>query len=130
MQRHPVLVILATLSLGLALRAQSSATPGGQSDTTPPTTMSPPVQIAVTGCLKRGNVGGFRITDQNGATWMLISKDVDLSEHLNHVVTVTGKPAPMPPQQQGANSQQGEGGTSAHGLRVLTLKMLSNSCTR
>lgn len=123
----PVLVILAILSLGLAVRAQSSATPGGQSETTPPSTMSPPIQVAVTGCLKRGNEGGFRIT-QNGTTWRLIAKDVDLAGHLNHVVTVTGKLAPLPPQQ-GANSEN-EAGNPSHGLRVLTLKMLSNSCTR
>ncbi len=138
MRRHLALVILAILSLGLSLRAQSSAPQGaqssetqsGQSDANPPRTMSPPIQISLTGCLKRGNVGGYRLTDQNGITWMLISKDVDLAEHLNHVVTVTGKPAPLPPQQQGADSQQSEGSNPAHGLRVLTVKMLSNSCTR
>ena len=57
-----VLVTLAVLSLGLSLRAQSGATPGGQSDTNPPRTMSPPIQIAVTGCLKRSNEGGYRLT--------------------------------------------------------------------
>ena len=135
MRRHLALVILAILSLGLSLRAQSTATPGGQSEATPPRTMSPPIQISVTGCLKRGNVGGYRLTDQNGTSWTLISQDVNLAEHLNHAVTVTGKPVPLPPQQQqqGANSQQGasdEAGKHAPGLRVLTLKMLSNSCTR
>jgi hypothetical protein len=89
--------------------------------------MSPPIQVAVTGCLKRGNEGGFRIT-QNGTTWRLIAKDVDLAGQLNHVVTVTGKLAPLPPQP-GENSEN-EAGNPSHGLRVLTLKMLSNSCTR
>jgi len=128
-----VLVTLAVLSLGLSLRAQSSATPGGQSDTNPPRTVSPPIQIAVTGCLKRSNEGGYRLTDHNGTTWLLTSDTVNLAEHLNHSVTVTGKPVTTPKQQE-ANSQQGgtaEGGSKpSPGLRVLTLNMLSNSCTR
>ncbi len=127
------LVILAVLSLGLSLDAQSSATPGGQSDANQPGTASPPIQIAVTGCLKRSNEGGYRLTDHNGTTWLLTSDKVNLAEHLNQVVAVTGKPA-MPPKQQEASSQQGgtaEGGNKpTPGLRVLTLSMLSNSCTR
>jgi len=134
-----VLVILAVLSLGLSLRAQSGATQSGQSDTNPPAIanppriMSPPIQIVVTGCLKRSNEGGYRLTDQNGTSWRLTSDTVNLAEHLNHSVTVTGKPATTP-QQQEANSQQGgtteSGSKPSPGLRVLNLKMLSNSCTR
>lgn len=128
-----VLVTLAVLGWGLSLGAQLGGTQYGQSDTNPPRTASPPIQIAVTGCLKRGNEGGYRLTDQNGTTWQLTSQTVDLGEHLNHVVTVTGKPAPTPKQQE-ANSQQSgapeAGSKPSPGLRVLTLKMLSNSCTR
>ena len=142
MIRRPTLIsalaILAVLSLGLSLHAQSSATPGGQSDTNPPATtnppriMSPPIQIVVTGCLKQGNEGGFRLTDQNGTSWRLTSNSVALVEHLNQSVTVTGKPG-TPPQQQEANSPARtteSGGKPAPGLRVLNLKLLSNSCTR
>jgi hypothetical protein len=127
-----VLVTLAVLSLGLSLRAQLGGTQYGQSATNGPGPISPPIQIAVTGCLKRGNEGGYRLTDQNGTTWQLTSETVNLAEHLNHVVTVTGKPAPTPKQQE-ANSQSGTteaGSRPSPGLRVLTLKMLSNSCTR
>lgn len=133
MRRRPALmsalVILAILGLGLALRAPSGATQSGQSDTNPPRTVSPPIQLVVTGCLKRSNEGGYRLSDQNGTTWQLTSKDVNLAEHLNHVVTVTGKPATTPKQQE-ANSQPSEAGNPSPGLRVVTLKMLSNSCTR
>ena len=136
MKRRPalmsVLVILAVLSLVLSIQAQSSATPGGQSDTNPPRTISPPIQIAVTGCLKRSNEGGYRLTDQNGTTWLLTSDKVNLAEQLNHSVTVTGKPVTTPKQE--ASGQQGgtaEGASKrTPGLRVLTLNMLSNSCTR
>ncbi|MGA2370307.1 MAG: hypothetical protein ACLPPV_11685 [Candidatus Korobacteraceae bacterium] len=126
------LVTLAVLGLGLSLRAQSGTTANGQSDAAPPRTMSPPIQIAVTGCLKQSNEGGYRLKDRNGTTWQLTSDTVDLHEHLNHVVSVTGKPMPTP--QPGSNSPQ-EGTANAAskpspGLRVLTLKMLSNSCTR
>jgi len=94
--------------------------------------MSPPIQIAVTGCLKRSNEGGYRLKDRNGTTWQLTSDTVDLHDHLNHVVTVTGKPAPTP-QPEANNPQDGTAATASKpspGLRVLTLKMLSNSCTR
>ena len=95
--------------------------------------MSPPLQMAVTGCLKRSNDGGYRITDQNSTTWLLTSNTLDLAEHLNHVVTVTGKPAPTPQQPEANSSQVGTTDAATKpspGLRVLTLKMLSNSCTR
>jgi hypothetical protein len=128
-----VLLTLAVLGLGLSLHAQSTATPGGQSDTNPPRTASPPIQIAVTGCLKRGNEGGYRLTDRNGTTWQLTSDTVNLAEHLNHSVTVTGKPATTAKQQEASGQQGGTaepGSKPSPGLRVLTLSMLSNSCTR
>ncbi|MFZ0312632.1 MAG: hypothetical protein WAL85_08000 [Candidatus Korobacteraceae bacterium] len=133
MRRHPVLIILAILFLGLSLGAQTTATSGGQSPATPPNTMSPPIQIAVTGCLKRGNEGGYRLKDQNGTIWQLTSTAVKLGHHLNQVIAVTGKPAPTTPQSEANPSQGGTTDTAAKpspGLRVLTLKMLSNSCTR
>src|ERR1017187_3964843 len=51
--------------------------------------------INVTGCLKKGSEPvGYYITDQNGTTWELSSKTVDLSEHVNHVVSVAGHEMP------------------------------------
>ena len=123
------------LTLCPRLSAQSSSTQDPQSGAVPGGVVTNPLQIAVTGCLQRGGEsGGYYISDQNGTTWKLTSSTVNLAEHLSHSVMVTGKPIATP-QQQG-NNGDGQGGKTEGGskpqpsLRVLTLKMLSPSCTR
>jgi len=78
----------------------------------------------VRGCLKRGNQAGtYVISDQNGTTWELVSgsNDVDLSKHIFHSVTLTGKEVPVAEKPEEA---------PRHELRVLSLQVLSRSCTR
>lgn len=92
-----------------------------------PGTMSPPIQILLTGCLRRSNSGGYRLTDQNGTTWELTSHNVNLAEHVFHAVSVTGKPTtPATPQNDKSESNS----SPSRSLQVLTLKVLSPSCTR
>ena len=128
------LLLLMGFPLATFLWGQYGAAQNDQAAGNPPTTMSTHHQLLVTGCLKKG--GGprdFYITDQNGKTWKLTSDSVNLAEHVNHSVTITGKEAAMPKQQEGKEqeSEKNEsGGKSSAGLRVLTLKMLSPSCTR
>ncbi len=90
------------------------------------------MQILVTGCLKRGNAAGeYSIADQNGTIWKLTSTTVNLAEHVNHSVTIAGKPVVTPKQPENNTSGgQTDEGKPQPTLRVLTLKMLSNSCTR
>jgi hypothetical protein len=122
------LLALALLSLSPSLCAQAAATQSGQPQTTPHHwTASPPIQIAATGCLRRGNQGGYFLTDQDGNTWKLSSKTVDLGAQVNHAVTIGGKPGPVEKPQE---SGMATGGRLAHPLEVLTLKTLSPSCTR
>jgi hypothetical protein len=105
--------------------AQSGASPGG--------IMTTPLQILVTGCLKRGNQAGeYYLSDQNGTIWKLTSTSVNLAEHVQHSVTVTGKPIsnPQPPADNGQAGKTQDSSKPQPGLRVLTLKMLSSSCTR
>lgn len=90
--------------------------------------------VNVTGCLKKGSeAGGYYITDQNGTTWELSSKAVDLSEHVNHVVSVAGHEMPRSKEDE-ANTEQSEKSESAGNkyfdLKVAQLKMVSPSCTR
>lgn len=114
------------------LAAQSSSAQNAQSGMTPGGVATTPLQVAVTGCLKRSaEAGGYFISDQNG-TWKLTSSAVNLAEHVNHSVTVTGKPIAITQEQDG-NGQAAkteDGAKRQHGLRVLALKMLSPSCTR
>jgi hypothetical protein len=121
------------LALCTPLAAQSSSAQNAQSGMTPGGAVTTPLQIAVTGCLKRSaEAGGYSISDQNGTTWKLTSSAVNLAEHVNHSVMVTGKPIATAPEQ-GSNGQAAkteDGGKPLPGLRVLTLKLLSPSCTR
>jgi hypothetical protein len=129
----PAVMLLGFFALQVSLNAQSTGTQSGQSDTNPPRVMSPPIQLLVTGCLKRDNDGGFRLKDSNGTTWKLTSKTVDLSEPLNHVVSLTGKPgnvSPPPVAENQQNDSGQSGGKVSPTLQVLTVKILSNSCTR
>jgi len=118
---------LAMVSLVPAVRGQTAAEPAAPPSAAPPQTMSPPIQLLLTGCLKRANDGGYRLTDANGVTWLLSSKSVDLAAQLNHSVTVTGKPTVVAKEQA---KDQANDGSSVRSLQVLTVKMLSNSCTR
>src|SRR5208337_1074636 len=64
--------------------------------------------VNVTGCLKKGSeAGGYYITDENGTTWELSSKSVDLSEHVNHVVSVAGHEMPRSKTDE-AKTEQSE----------------------
>jgi hypothetical protein len=90
--------------------------------------------INVTGCLKKGNeAGGFYITDDSGTTWELSSKSVDLSAHVNHVVSVAGHEMPRSKADESKTEQSEKsesGGNKYMDLKVAQLKMVSPSCTR
>ncbi len=106
------------------LLAQSE---GNEQTVKPPGTTH---QILVTGCLKRGQAGRYVITDRNSTTWELVSgsADVDLSKHIFQAVSIAGKE--VPPSQQQNPSTNPQTDTSHHVLRVLSLQVLSRSCTR
>ena len=127
------LEIAVGISPGMVAQSQANAAQSVPAQANPPGIATPPIQILVTGCLKRGHDGGYYISDRNGITWMLSSAKVDLAAHVMHAVTVTGKPAGLsqpPPQSNQAGSNAGNGSGSEHELHVPTLKELSNSCTR
>jgi hypothetical protein len=100
----------------------------------PPGTVTTPLQISVTGCLKKGHeAGGYFITDQNGTTWELTPGNVNLAEQVNHSVQIAGKPITATAKQEakmGADEKTEAAGNKVHDLRVVSLKMLSPSCTR
>jgi len=103
---------------------QSGVNPGG-------TTVTTPLQIAVSGCLKRGaERNGYYIADKNGTTWQLVPNGVNLAEHLNHNVMITGKPDTNANQQShnDQNRKTGQDGKPQVSVRVLTVKTLGVSC--
>ena len=87
-------------------------------------TVTNPLLVNVTGCLKKNSASeGYYIADANGRTWELTSKKVDLSKHVFHVVSVSGRPSTAAKTPEGKSEQQ-------FGLDVTDLEIVSNSCTR
>jgi len=81
--------------------------------------------INVTGCLKKGSeAGGYYITDQNGTTWELSSKAVNLSEHVNHVVSVAGHEMPRSKTDEAKTepNEKSESGGKVFSNRRMSLK--------
>jgi len=121
--------LLAIFLCSVLLFAQENA----QSKQTPGRTVRTPLQINITGCLKKNaETGGYYISDENGRTWELSSKKVDLSKHLFHTVSVSGHPASGTnlPEEKSDQGQKPDGGTRPLSLDVVELTMVSNSCTR
>jgi hypothetical protein len=127
--RLAVTVLLSLSSLWLCAQdkpASSQMKPGGS--------VKSNVLVNVTGCLKKSAAtGGYYVSDEQGRTWELTSKKVDLSQHMFHVVSVSGHPSAGPQTPEGKSEQQGqasEGGNQHFALDVTELEMVSNSCTR
>jgi len=94
---------------------------------------TPPIQIRIMGCLKRAENGGYYLKDQNGHIWELVANKVDLAGQVEHSVAIDGKPAALShsaPAERESEPQSGSGGNHSTELHVLSLKMLSPSCTR
>lgn len=122
-----VLCISPLLMYGQDTMQKSQSTMGQQ-------TASTHHMVNVTGCLKKGSeAGGYYITDEGGTTWELSSKTVDLSQHINHVVSVAGHEMPRSKTDEAKTepSEKSEsGGNKYLDLKVAQLKMVSSSCTK
>jgi hypothetical protein len=128
------LMLVALFVITPSSMAQTNGMQDNQASGMPPGATNPNMQVQVMGCLKKGSEsGGYYLTDQSGHTWELVSSKVDLGEHVNHSVTITGKPAELSSQQEMAHEsgEKSEAAGNQHSdLRVLSLKMMSPSCTR
>ena len=91
---------------------------------------------SVTGCLQKGDEAGeFSIAGEDGKVWGLRSSTVKLEDHVGHKVTVAGtasgesKAEEKKEKKEGAveNASQKE---EYRDLRVTSLKMISDTCTK
>ncbi len=126
--RWAALVLLSLSSLGMFAQDNSQSTRSNQGPS-----VKSGVLVNVTGCLKKNAAtGGYYVSDEQGRTWELTSKKVDLSKHIFHVVSVSGHPSAGPQNQEGKSGQgqTPEGGNQRFALDVTELEMVSNSCTR
>ena len=88
-------------------------------------------KATVTGCLQKGDEPGeYSITGEDGKTYGLRSKAVDLSQHLGHKVTVTGTLRPESAEKEKGEAEEHEKKEAAEAgdIRVTNLKMVSDSC--
>lgn len=88
-------------------------------------------KTTVTGCLQKGDEAGeYSITGQDGKTYGLRSKSVNLSKHLGHKVTVMGtlKPESEEHEENEAKENSQKEGAEAGDIRVSSLKMVSETC--
>ena len=87
---------------------------------------------SVTGCLQKGDeMEGYTITDKDGKVWELHGKQVKLSGHVGHTVTVSGMTTNMSKDDEDKieSNEKKEYGEKKHGdLQVSNLKMVSESC--
>jgi hypothetical protein len=80
----------------------------------------------VTGCLTQGDEPNeYAVKADDGKTYGLKSSKVNLAQHLNHKVTVTG--AVSNEKEKTKVSKSGKVEEDAH-MKVTDLKMVSNSC--
>jgi hypothetical protein len=87
----------------------------------------------VTGCLQKGDdPGEFSITGEDGKSWDLRSSTVKLADHIGHQVTVTGSLTREAKAEQKKEGQveKAAGKEELGELRVTSLKMVSQSCTK
>ena len=88
-------------------------------------------KTSATGCLQQGrNADGYYLKGDDGKTYELWG-DKNLSQHVNHKVTVTGMEMKMPEsmEKKKESSETSEaGGQPQTDLKVASLKMVSENC--
>jgi hypothetical protein len=88
-------------------------------------------KTTVTGCLQKGDEASeYSIPGQEGKTYGLRSKSVNLSKHLGHKVTVTGKLKPESEEHEKSEAKENthKEGTEAGDITVSSLKMGERDC--
>ena len=88
-------------------------------------------KTTVTGCLQKGDEPGeYSITGEDGKTYGLRSRAVNLSQHLGHKVTITGTLRPESAEKEKGEAEEHEKKEAAEAgdIRVTDLKMVSDKC--
>jgi hypothetical protein len=139
-------LLFAASLIPAALPAQSqSSQPDSQSNGSG---MSKPEMTTVTGCVAAGKKeGSYKLTTDDGTTYMLRSKSTNLADHVGHTITVSGRlmtgekkggdatsPSNSGDASSAAGSDQNSSGSAAasaakgNHLMVRSLTMVSESC--
>jgi hypothetical protein len=122
----PSLILFATLvfAFGLGLRTGFAQTPSGK---------EPLKARSVTGCLVRGDEPKeVWLAQKDGKIYGLETSKIELNAHLGHKVTVTGYVLPEGEEKPGDETHKENKASRREtaDFRVLTLKMISTTCTK
>ena len=93
----------------------------------------PPKAVSVTGCLVKGDEPKeVWLAEKDGRIYGLESSKIELNAHLGHKVIVRGYLLPEGKEEAGEETQKQNktGKRETADFRVLTLKMISKSCTQ
>ncbi len=93
----------------------------------------PPKTVSVTGCLVKGDEPNeVWLARKDGRIYGLESSKIDLNAHLGHKVIVTGYVLPEDKEEAGEETQKQNknGKREIADFRVLTLRMISTTCTQ
>jgi hypothetical protein len=121
MELFASLVFASSLSLGAGLAQTQSG-------------KEPPKAVSVTGCLVRGDEPKeVWLAEKNGTIYGLESSKIELNSHLGHKVIVRGYVLPEGKKEEAgeeAQKQNKTGKRETADFHVLTLKMISRTCTQ
>ena len=120
------LTLFATLvfTSSLALRTSLAQTQSSK---------EPPKTVSVTGCLVRGDEPKeVWLAEKSGRIYGLESSKIELNAHLGHRVIARGYVLPEGKEEPGkeAQKQNKTGKRETADFHVLTLKMISTTCTQ
>jgi hypothetical protein len=119
-----MLFAVLVFASGLGLKIGLAQTQSGK---------EPPKEVSVTGCLVKGDEPNeVWLAQKDGRIYGLESSKIELNAHLGHKVIVTGYVLPEGKEEAGveAQKQNKTGKRETADFRVLTLKMISTSCTQ
>ncbi len=122
--KSPAMMLCATLVLAfsLGLRTGFAQTQSGK---------EPPKAVSVTGCLVKGDEPKeVWLAQKDGTIYGLESSKIELNTHLGHKVMVTGYVLPEGKEEAGDEKQNKTAKRETADFRVLTLKMISPTCTQ
>ncbi len=120
MKLFATLVFASSLGLGTGLAQAQSA-------------KEPPKAVSVTGCLIKGDEPKeVWLAEKDGTIYGLESSKIALNAHLGHEVMVSGYVLPEGKEEAGeeAHAQNKSAKRETADFRVLTLKMISTTCTQ
>ena len=92
-----------------------------------------PKAVSVTGCLVKGDEPKeVWLAEKDGRIYGLESSKIELNAHLGHKVIVTGYVLPEGKEESGDETHKQNKATKHEtaDFRVLTLKMISTTCTQ